>query len=85
MKDKLAGIILDHSTLKKEWEGVMRNITTDKFATAVQWWNECCQKCIETAAERNQEIIRNKSPSNYKHYQFINVLQFGFKFPLYDM
>jgi hypothetical protein len=47
VKDKLAGIILDHSTLKKEWEGVTRNITADEFATTFRWWNERCQKCIE--------------------------------------
>jgi hypothetical protein len=38
---------LDHSTLKKEWEGEERNITAEKFANAFRWWYQGCQKCIK--------------------------------------
>jgi hypothetical protein len=47
VKDELVRINLDHSILKKVWEGVTRNITTDEFSTAFQRWYERCQKCIK--------------------------------------
>jgi hypothetical protein len=34
VKDKLAGFTLDHSTLKKEREGVTRSISTEEFSSA---------------------------------------------------
>ncbi len=47
MKNELAGVSLDHNSLKKEWEGVTRRISADEFATAFRRWYERCQKCIE--------------------------------------
>ncbi len=47
VKEELAGVTLDHSTLKKEWEGVTTSISADEFATAFRRWFEQCQKCIE--------------------------------------
>ncbi len=47
VKYELAGITLDHSSLKKEWERVTRSISADEFATAFQRWYERCQKCID--------------------------------------
>jgi histone-lysine N-methyltransferase SETMAR len=47
VKDELAGVTLDPSSLKKEWDGVMRSTSTHKFATAFWRWFECYQKCIE--------------------------------------
>jgi hypothetical protein len=47
MKDELAGVTLDHSTLQKEWEEVMRNITAEEFPTIFRRWFERCQKCID--------------------------------------
>jgi hypothetical protein len=45
-KEGLAGLSLAEDSLKKVWEGVIRTITADKFATAFKWWFERCQKCI---------------------------------------
>jgi histone-lysine N-methyltransferase SETMAR len=47
VKEELAGITLDHSSLKKEWEGVTRSISAEEFATAFRRWYERCQKCID--------------------------------------
>ncbi len=47
VKTELAGVSLDHNTLKKEWEGVTRRIGAEEFATAFRQWYERCQKCIE--------------------------------------
>ncbi len=47
VKEELAGVTLDQSTLKKEWEGVMRSISAEEFATAFRLWFKRCQKCIE--------------------------------------
>jgi histone-lysine N-methyltransferase SETMAR len=47
VKDELAGVTLDHSSLKKEWERVTRGISADQFATAFRRWYERCQKCID--------------------------------------
>jgi hypothetical protein len=47
MKDELAGVTLDHSSLKKEWKGVTRSISAHEFATAFRRWYERCQKCID--------------------------------------
>jgi histone-lysine N-methyltransferase SETMAR len=40
VKNELAGVSLDHNTLKKKWEGVTRRIGADEFATAFP-------RCIE--------------------------------------
>ncbi len=47
VKEELAGVTLDHSTLKKEWEGITRSISAEEFATTFWRWFERCQKCIE--------------------------------------
>ncbi len=49
VKDELAGISLDHSILKKEWEGVMRSISAEevRHCLPVVVWYERCQKCID--------------------------------------
>jgi hypothetical protein len=47
MKEELTGVTLDHSTLKKKWEGVTRSISADEFATDFWRWFERCQNCIE--------------------------------------
>jgi hypothetical protein len=36
VKEVLAATTLDHERLKNAWEGVTRNITADKCATAFQ-------------------------------------------------
>jgi hypothetical protein len=47
VKDELAGVTLDHSSLKKEWDGVTRSICANKFTTVFRRWYEHCQKCID--------------------------------------
>jgi hypothetical protein len=42
----LAGITLDQESLKNAWEGVVRNITADDFATAFRRWFERAEKCV---------------------------------------
>jgi histone-lysine N-methyltransferase SETMAR len=46
VKEELAGLSLDEDSLKKTWEGVIRTITADEFATAFRRWFERCEKCI---------------------------------------
>ncbi len=46
MKEEPAGLSLDEDSLKKTWEGVVRNITPDEFTTALRRWFERCEKCI---------------------------------------
>jgi hypothetical protein len=46
VKEALAGITLDQESLKNTWEGVVRNITTDDFATAFRQWFERAEKCV---------------------------------------
>jgi hypothetical protein len=46
VKEELAGLSLDEDSLKKTWEGVVRTITADEFATAFRRWFERCEKCI---------------------------------------
>jgi hypothetical protein len=47
VKDELAGVTLDHSSLKKEWDGVTRSICVNEFTTVFRQWYERCQKCID--------------------------------------
>jgi hypothetical protein len=44
--EELAGLFLDEDSLKKTWEGVIRTIATDEFATVFMQWFVCCEKCI---------------------------------------
>jgi hypothetical protein len=42
----LAGTTLDQDSLKTAWEGVIRTITVDDFATAFRRWFERAEKCV---------------------------------------
>jgi hypothetical protein len=46
VKEALAGITLDQESLKNAWEGVIRTITADDFATAFRRWFERAEKCV---------------------------------------
>jgi histone-lysine N-methyltransferase SETMAR len=46
VKEALAGITLDQESLKNAWEGVVRTITADDFATAFRLWFEQAEKCV---------------------------------------
>ncbi len=46
VKEELAGLWLTPESLKKSWEGVLRNIGTDEFAAAFRRWVDFCNKCI---------------------------------------
>jgi hypothetical protein len=37
---------LTPESLKKSWEGVLRNIGADEFAAAFRRWVDRCNKCI---------------------------------------
>ncbi len=49
VKEALAGITLDQDSLKTAWEGVIRTITADDFATAFRRWLERAEKCVRIA------------------------------------
>jgi histone-lysine N-methyltransferase SETMAR len=51
VKEELAGLSLDASSLKKIWEGVIRSITAEEFATAFRRWYDRCEKCIRVKGE----------------------------------
>jgi hypothetical protein len=51
VKEQLMGLTLDQNTIKKTWEGVMRAIATEEFATAFWRWYERCQKCVEISCD----------------------------------
>jgi hypothetical protein len=42
VKKELSGLTLTQKTLKKEWEGVVRNLKAADFATAFRQWHEQC-------------------------------------------
>jgi histone-lysine N-methyltransferase SETMAR len=46
LKRELAGLTLSQEEFKKRWEGVVRTLRKDDFATAFQRWLERCEKCI---------------------------------------
>ena len=46
VKELLAGRRLTQETIKTTWEGVLRLVSKDEFATAFQRWYERCDKCI---------------------------------------
>jgi histone-lysine N-methyltransferase SETMAR len=46
VKEALAGTTLDQDSLKTAWEGVIRTITADDFATAFRRWFERAEKCV---------------------------------------
>jgi hypothetical protein len=50
VKEELAGIRLTLKSLKKTWEGIIRNIGIDEFAIAFSWWLDHCNSCIEINA-----------------------------------
>jgi hypothetical protein len=51
VKEELAGLHLTQESLKSAWEGVMRTIGEDEFATAFRWWYECSKKCVRIQGE----------------------------------
>jgi histone-lysine N-methyltransferase SETMAR len=46
VKAELAGQMLMQETFKNSWEGVVRSIAKEDFATAFRRWKERCKKCI---------------------------------------
>jgi histone-lysine N-methyltransferase SETMAR len=46
LKRELAGLTLSQDEFKTKWEGVVRTLNKDNFATAFQRWLERCKKCI---------------------------------------
>jgi predicted Zn-dependent peptidase len=46
VKEALAGTTLDQDSLKTAWEGVIRTITADDFATAFRRWFQRAKKCV---------------------------------------
>jgi hypothetical protein len=67
VKEELAGVWLTPESLKKSWEGVLRTIGPDEFATAFRRWVDRCNKCVR------QEILKDKHPANYNHCLFTDV------------
>ena len=51
VKKELAGLTLTPTTFKKSWEGAVRTITEEGFATAFRQWYERCQKCVRIAGD----------------------------------
>jgi histone-lysine N-methyltransferase SETMAR len=51
VKAALAGTTLDQDSLKTAWEGVVRNITADDFATAFRRWFERAEKCVRIGGD----------------------------------
>jgi hypothetical protein len=51
VKEALAGTTLDQDSLKTAWEGVVRTITADDFATAFRRWFERAEKCIRIGGD----------------------------------
>jgi histone-lysine N-methyltransferase SETMAR len=47
LKMQLAGLTLTQDTFKNTWEGVIRTLSKEDFATAFRRWYERCEKCIE--------------------------------------
>ena len=46
IKKQLDGKTMALEAFKKEWEGAVRTLTADYFATAFRGWYECCEKCF---------------------------------------
>jgi hypothetical protein len=46
LKRELVGLTLSQDEFKKRWEGVIRTLRKDDFATAFHRWLERCKKCI---------------------------------------
>ena len=49
VKKELAGRTLTPDTFKTSWEGAVRTIAKEGFATAFRRWYERCQKCVRIA------------------------------------
>ncbi len=47
VKSELAGLLLSQDNFKTSWEGVLRTINKDEFATVFQQWYECSYECIQ--------------------------------------
>jgi histone-lysine N-methyltransferase SETMAR len=47
VKEELAGIRLSPETIKKAWEGVVRDIAMEEFAVAFRRWLDHCNGCVE--------------------------------------
>jgi hypothetical protein len=60
-KDELAGITLDHSTLKKELAEVTRNITAEEFATTFCGDMSAAKSVLTStgAMSRNHEKLKS--------------------------
>ena len=46
LKKELAGIIMTQEKFKNKWEGVLRTLSKDDFATAFKKWTDRCKKCV---------------------------------------
>jgi histone-lysine N-methyltransferase SETMAR len=47
LKMQLAGLTLTQNTFENTWEGVIRNLSKDDFATTFRRWYERCEKCVQ--------------------------------------
>jgi hypothetical protein len=54
VKEELAGVTLDHSTPKKEWEGVTRSISTEEFTTASSGGSSAAKSVLRSAADTSR-------------------------------
>ena len=50
VKMELAGMTLTQETFKNTWEGVIRTIAKEDFATAFWRWFEQCEKCFHNGS-----------------------------------
>ena len=46
MKNDLAGKTLTQDTFRSSWEGAIKKLSKDDFATAFEKWIDRCEKCV---------------------------------------
>ena len=51
VKEELASHTLSKATIKKVWEGVIRSIAVEVFATAFSKWLDRSKKCIRIGGD----------------------------------
>jgi histone-lysine N-methyltransferase SETMAR len=51
VKTELAGLSMNQETFQKSWEGVVRTIPKEDFATAFRQWMERCEKCVRIGGD----------------------------------
>ncbi len=57
VKTELAGLSMNQEAFQKSWEGVVRTIPKEDFASASQWWKERCEKCVRIG----RDFVKNNS------------------------